>query len=100
MIIKEEKIDSSFVLSPVGRIDANTAPELELKLMAVLDGGETDVVVNFHMVDYISSSGLRVLLMGAKKLDKAGKKMKLSNLKSQIMEVFNIAGFTAIFEIS
>ncbi|MCF8239934.1 MAG: STAS domain-containing protein [Melioribacteraceae bacterium] len=99
MDIKEEKNEKYFVLSIVGRLDASTAGAFEEKLLSVIDSGEKKLLINFGELDYISSSGLRVLLVGAKKVKALEGKIALCDLKSHIMEVFEIAGFTPIFDI-
>ncbi len=81
-----------------GRIDANTSPELEKIISDLINSGHENVVVDFAQVNYISSSGLRVFLVAAKLLDPKGIKLKLINMPDFIKEVFDIAGFTVIFE--
>jgi len=56
------------IVRPEGRIDTNTSDELEGWLLSRLDGGLKRLVVDMSAVDYISSAGLRVLLMTLKKL--------------------------------
>lgn len=99
MTINVEKKDKYCIIGITGRLDASTSGEFEEQLIKKLDEGEVDIVINFGDLDYISSSGLRVLLVGAKKLKAANKKMVLAGLKKHIYEVFEIAGFTPIFEI-
>jgi anti-anti-sigma factor len=92
-----QKKGAVMLLALKGRLDASSAPGLEEKLLALIDGGETKFVFNFLQLDYISSAGLRVLLMAAKRLKAANGKIVLTSLKDQIREVFEIAGFSAIF---
>lgn len=99
MTINVEKKDKYCVISIAGRLDASTSGEFEEQLIKKLEEGEVDIVINFTDLDYISSSGLRVLLVGAKKIKAANKKMVLAGLKKHIYEVFEIAGFTPVFEI-
>lgn len=99
MKIQESKNGSVVTLELNGRLDASTSSILEKKLMALLDGGEKYFVLDFKQLDYISSAGLRVLLMAAKKTNGIGGKVVLTCLKEHVKEVFDIAGFTAIFPI-
>ena len=99
MEIKEEKTDKYYVLSLSGRLDASTAPPFEEKLTSVIDDGNESVLVDFTDLEYISSSGLRVLLVGAKKLKQSSAMLNLCGLKSHIKEVFDIAGFTPLFKM-
>jgi anti-anti-sigma factor len=99
MDILEEKKDAIVLLGLVGRLDSGTSPQMEEKVVALLNGGAKQVVVDFARLDYISSAGLRVLLMAAKKLKASGGVIALCALKPHIREVFDIAGFTAMFPI-
>jgi anti-anti-sigma factor len=97
--IKEVKMEKATVLIIEGRLDSSTSGVLEKKLLAMLETGEKNFVVDFASMDYISSAGLRVLLMAAKKTKKIGGKVVLSTLSNNVKEVFDIAGFTSIFTI-
>lgn len=99
MKIQESKNGSVVILELNGRLDASTSGMLEKKLMDCLNGGEKFFILDFNRLDYISSAGLRVLLMAAKKTIGIGGKLVLSCLKEHVNEVFNIAGFTTIFPI-
>ncbi len=99
MEIIKSKNGEVAALSVSGRLDASTASELEKSLIDLFDAGEKFFLVDFAGLEYISSVGLRVLLMSAKKAKAAGGKVVLSGLQEHVSEVFEIAGFTAIFEI-
>jgi anti-sigma B factor antagonist len=92
-----QKKGAVMLLALKGRLDASSAPGLEEKLLALIDGGETKFVFNFLQLDYISSAGLRVLLMAAKRLKAAQGKIVLAAPQDHIRVVFEIAGFSAIF---
>ena len=81
-----------------GRIDTTTAPELEKEIKASLDGVKS-LVMDFAKVEYISSAGLRVLLSTQKIMNKQGE-MKLINVNSDIMEIFEVTGFSDILTIA
>jgi len=97
--IQESKSGSAVVLELDGRLDASTSDILEKKIMHFLGAGEKCFILDFNRLDYISSAGLRVILMAAKKTGGIGGKIVLSSLKEHVREVFDIAGFTAIFPI-
>lgn len=99
MKIQESRSGAVVVLELDGRLDASTSNILEKKLTEFLAGGEKYFILDFKELDYISSAGLRVLLMTAKKTKGNGGKVALSSLKEHVKEVFDIAGFTAIFPI-
>jgi len=81
----------------VGRLDTTTAPELETELKSSLEGVK-ELVIDLKDLDYISSAGLRVLLFAQKMMNAQGT-MKVANAKPEIMEVFEITGFTDILTI-
>lgn len=99
MNIIEKKEGDYHVFALEGRLDTNSSTELEKVLLGAIDNGMTDIAIDFMQLSYISSSGLRVLLIGAKKLNEHKKKIILRNMKDHIMEVFDIAGFTPLFDI-
>ena len=87
------------VVALSGRLDAVTAPECELKLVALIAGEETFFIVDFEQLEYISSAGLRVLLATAKKLKGKGGQIRFANVRGIVKEVFDISGFGSIFQM-
>jgi len=73
---------------------------VESKLNSLIDAGQARLVVSLDKLEYISSSGLRVLLATLKKVRKQQGDIRLACLKSNIKEVFDISGFTQLFNIS
>ena len=69
------------------------------QVVAIIDGGENHLVMNCAGLTYVSSSGLRVLLMALKKVTANGGKLRICALQPNIMEIFEIAGFTSIFSV-
>lgn len=80
-----------------GRLDTMTAPELDKEFHESL-GGVTALVVDLTNLEYVSSAGLRVLLSAQKTMNKQGS-MTVKNVNEQIMEVFEVTGFTDILTI-
>ena len=97
MNITEERHGAAVIMKLHGRLDSSTAGALEEKLLALLNSGITQFVLNFSGLDYISSAGLRVVLMVAKKLKPSGGRLALCELKDHIREVFDLAGFSPLF---
>ena len=80
-----------------GRLDTTTAPQLEAELKSSLDGiGE--LRIDLADLEYISSAGLRVLLSAQKVMNVQGT-MVITNVIPEVMEVFEITGFTDILTI-
>ena len=80
-----------------GRLDTNTAPQLEAEHKTSLSG-ITELELDFSGLEYISSAGLRVLLAAQKTMSRQGK-MTIRNVNETIMEVFEITGFVEILTI-
>lgn len=93
-----KKVDGQKLeLALTGRLDTTTAPMLESEVNASCDG-ITELVYDFTNLDYVSSAGLRVLLASQKIMNKQGS-MVVRNVKPEIMEVFELTGFTDILTI-
>ncbi len=99
MDMEEKKRGDICILSLNGRLDAYSSNELEIKVNTLIDNDCKQLIINFDGVDYISSSGLRVILSAVKKLRKMQGDVKLACLKPYVKEVFDISGFTQLFEI-
>ena len=99
MEIMEKKIGSVSVVALGGRLDAYVSGDFEQKLNALVDADEVCLVVSLERLDYISSSGLRVLLASLKKVRKRDGDIKLASMKPHIKEVFDVAGFSQLFSI-
>ena len=66
-----EKQGDITIIAPRKSVDVSTAPELEQFVVSQLDNGARKIIMDLSQVDYISSVGLRVMLLTAKKLKKA-----------------------------
>ena len=87
--------DGNLTIALDGRLDTNTAPELESFIDENYDGNGS-IVINCEKLSYISSAGLRVLLATQKKTKG---NMKLTNVCELVMEVFEMTGFADILVI-
>lgn len=97
MTISAEKNNEQVVLKIEGRLDTTTAPSLE-KVISELPADVTTLVLDMNQLAYISSAGLRVLLSAQKKMNKIGS-MKLTGVSEDVMEVFEMTGFSDILDI-
>lgn len=97
MEIKKVTNNGTLNVTISGRVDTTTAPALEQELKASYDGCNA-LVIDFANVEYISSAGLRVLLSAQKVMCKKDG-MKLINVSSDIMEIFEVTGFSDILTI-
>ena len=98
MDITETKQGEVTVIALAGRLDSSTSTQLEQYILPrIVD--KARLIVDFSALDYISSAGLRVLLLAAKKVKQADGRLALCALKEHIREVFEISGFLAILDV-
>ncbi len=95
-IIKKQDADA-LTISIEGRLDTMTAPAFENEIKSSLDG-IASLILDFEKLEYVSSAGLRVILAAQKVMNKQGE-MKIHNVNEEIMDVFEITGFTDILTI-
>jgi len=98
-IVKTGKENNAVIVKISGRMDAVTAPEFEKALSAWIDESEKYFVVDLSSLEYISSAGLRSILIIAKKLKAINGKILLAAMEESVNEVFEISGFNSIIPI-
>ena len=98
MTIEIKRSAEETLIELVGRLDTTTAPALDKTINDDL-GDTKHLVLDLKGLEYISSAGLRVLLGAQKKLQKIGS-MKLTNVREEVMEVFEMTGFADILTIA
>ena len=99
MEITAKKTGSIDILCLGGRLDSYAANEVDLKLNAIIGTAPVKMIIGLDKLEYISSSGLRVLLAALKKDRKMQGDVRLSGLQPYVKEVFDIAGFSQLFKI-
>lgn len=99
MDISEDTINGHVVVALGGQIDSTASQEFEEKILEILDRGVSTLTVDFQNVKFISSAGLRVLLLAAKKVKPLGGQVVLCSMAKDVREVFDISGFSSIFSI-
>ena len=97
--VAEERDNGALVLLPVGRLDSANSRAFESIIMEHINNGEQRLIVDFNRLDFISSSGMRALLIAAKKLKASKGKLVLCAMQDHIQEVFLISGFDQIIPI-
>ena len=82
-----------------GKMNTEASPEAEKYMSALLDDGATKILMNFENLDFVASTGLRVILMTGKKLAKTGGKLAICNPNLTVMDVLKMSGFSKIFDV-
>jgi len=99
MDISEDRKADAVVLALSGKLDATTAKTFEDKILGVINSGAQRLVVDLAQLEYVSSSGLRVFLLAAKRLRVTNGKIVLCGLQDHVRQVFDLAGFSSIISI-
>jgi anti-sigma B factor antagonist len=93
------------LLAISGRLDAASAPQLKQQIDTLFEQGRCRLVLDLANLDYVASPGLRVLIEARKRArdrkltDLEGGDVRIANLPPRIKEVFDLTGFTSLFEI-
>ncbi len=103
MELSPRRFADAVVVSPVGRIDQSNADAFQEALaphLAQCTGGEDRLIVDLSGLEYISSAGLRVLMLAAKQSKAQGGTLLLTGLQPLVQEIFEISKFTMVFGIT
>ena len=98
MTIEKTQNGNELTIKLSGRLDTITAPNLENELKSCLEG-VSSLVFDLAGLEYVSSAGLRTLLMAQKTMNRLGA-MKIVNVCEEVQEIFDITGFSDIFTIA
>lgn len=97
--LRQERHGGVLVVAPCGRLDNDSAADFELAIQELLAAGERHLVVDLSGLSYISNAGLRVLAATAKALNAPATSLRLCALSPSLRQVFDAAGFSAMFDL-
>ncbi len=98
MNTKLEEIDGKYVATLEGEMDTAAAQEVEKVLKPIFNSAGRDVIIDCTELDYIASSGLRILLSILKGAKASGSKVVMKGVNDDIKNVFKLTGFISLFE--
>ena len=93
-----DKQGSVLTVAPEGRLDTTTSPVLEKEMKQHLDGVK-EVTMDFERVAYISSAGIRLLLLTEQLMEERGGSLKLTHVNEYILEILDMIGFTDVVSV-
>src|SRR5262245_46971048 len=93
MELRHEDAGTVAVVAVVGRIDSNTSPELARALAGAIAAGKARLVLDLTATQYLSSAGLRILLLTAKQIENASGRFVLHGLSDRVRDVLDLSGF-------
>jgi anti-anti-sigma factor len=103
MILAAQRLSDTLVVAPAGRIDQSNAEEFKTALATHLEtcaSGKDRLVLDLSQLEYISSAGLRVLMLAGKQAKAQGGTLVLSGPQPLVAEIFQISRFTMVFTIT
>ena len=98
MTINKTQENGKLTIALEGRLDTSTSPKFQEALIPAI-GESKEIRIDLTKLAYVSSAGLRVLLMGQKEAKAKSASMTLFNVSEEVMEVFDITGFSDILTI-
>ena len=102
MTTSSRQFADAIVAVPVGRVDHHSAPALEADLAPLIKAASTSkglLVLDLAGIDYISSAGLRILMVASKELRAAGARIAVAGLNSVVAEIFAISRFDRVLNV-
>ena len=97
--IKDEQIDGGSVLTLNGEVDVYTAPALKEQMVAAIEGGRVNLVVDMDGVSFIDSSGLGVLVGALRRAGENDGGVRIVCAREGILKIFRITGLDKVFPI-
>ena len=99
MQIETREVDGITVVDLAGRLDSSTSGDASDEMVRIVRSGAMKIVLNLGRVEYISSAGLRVILIAAKLLKSSRGEMKICNTNGVVKEVLEVSGFNHLINI-
>ena len=93
-----QELDGKYVATLKGELDTAAAVEVEQVLKPLYKGDGRDVIIECEELEYIASSGLRILISILKGAKMSGSKVIMRNMNDDIKNVFKLTGFINLFE--
>jgi stage II sporulation protein AA (anti-sigma F factor antagonist) len=91
--------DELDILSPQGRLDSESSPDLAKQALDMIDKGSRRLLLDFKDLYYVSSAGLRAALAVAKRMSEVGGKVAIASVSPQVAEVMDVSGLVMILDV-
>lgn len=97
MEVTSKSVDKAIVIYVDGDLTTNSSPVVETEINAILEGAVTNVVINVEKVNFIASTGLRIILKLGKRLGNEDLQLVVCSMNATTKSVFEMSGFTKMF---
>ena len=95
--VSSKSLDKAIVIYVDGDLTTNSSPVVESEIKEILEGTATNVVINIEKVDFIASTGLRIILALGKRLNGDDQKLIVCAMNATTKSVFEMSGFSKLF---
>lgn len=99
MTFMQERNGEVLILAPAGRLDSEGSQALLAKITQVIDAGARNLLLDLSAVPFVSSVGLRTLILAAKRLANLGGKLVLAGMNAQVQRILEISGLTSVLTV-
>jgi anti-sigma B factor antagonist len=100
MELMMDEIGDVTVVRISGKLDTLTSIDVQDKLTKIIDDGAKNILIDCEKLDFISSYGLRLLLLGTQQVKRVSGQLRVCSLNAMVREVFDVSGFTEIIPVS
>ena len=97
MEVTSKSSDKAIIIYVDGDLTTNSSPEVEAEIKDILEGAATNVIINVERVDFIASTGLRIILALGQRLNGKGQKLIVCSMNATTKSVFKMSGFYKLF---
>lgn len=99
METKQTRSGDTLVIALSGRLDATSAEPFQQQLLRSIESGETAILLDLLELEYVSSAGLRALLVAARHLQDKGGRLKACSASGEVREVLQMTGFDSFVPV-
>ncbi len=99
MEVTSKSSENAIIIYVDGDLTTNSSPEVEAEINEILEAAVNNVVINVERVNFIASTGLRIILALGKRLDGEGLKLSVCSMNPSTKSVFEMSGFSKLFPI-
>ena len=99
MEVTSKSLEKATIIYIDGDLTTNSSPKVDDELKEILDGTTKNVIINIERVNFIASTGLRIILALGKRLNSQGLKLTVCSMNSSTKSVFDMSGFAKIIPI-
>ena len=99
LLLETDSTQSASVMTVRGRVDSDSAPELETALMKLLNDGKNKIVLNLQSVDFLSSAGLRAIVQAYQAAKKSGGDVRLAAVSQPVEVILRTVGMMQMLQM-